>query len=786
MSTVKIYKTHITPDRNALVDDLADYLNTLTPVFVSDDCQYQKIELDMYLKINADQKYVGETVGNYLDLYQDNKHFYFFILGATWKSENTVELKLSIDSINTFRNDFTFNKKTTISRQHKDRLTENIRIGNASKTIVQEDNVTEYTTTFELTGHSPSVAGVIYLPSDGTVISHDETLEGNTLTVHVVLDEGNVSENIKISVSYTYTILRRLIDFMSEGATPLLFHKQSEDTQIEADGLDWYLIYKNKEDIDPGDYNQVNPVNCFLCASESFMVQPNESSYSGTWYKDRFNDNALGGANYAMHLISSENDDTTIQMLNVNEAVMHSVTLEAGTNKMVRLYKDGFFVLAYIYTYDSSWNITNTEQWTGGTFIKFIDAKIARDGVETDSKATAESYSPDPTINQPTSARLISIDELDRADSKVIKVIKLPYCPTPVTIAEGVLSYDNDKWSYNVSESLLELVDLNLRFDNEIVTTEANPYEELVITEYAINTNSLRNDYYESKLYHSDFYQPKFIYDSFDFIFKLEQMNITAYYANFKVDYNVTSTINSRFMFTFPQYSLRFSTEDYDNILIVNRNNEETLYNSAYINYIKTGYNYDVKNKQRQEAASWITTGLQIGGAILGAAAGAATGNPIAVATAIGMGVSGLTSITQNINNSISAEASIQQKLAQAKAQATAVAGADDVDLMSVYTGNKAKIATYKVSPTVNQQFADLFYYTGYIENKQAVPNMSTRYWFNYMMCTPVFNEETNTPYSKFLADIKTRYQSGVTVYHHHSDWDWSQTHENWEVSIIS
>ena len=46
-----------------------------------------------------------------------------------------------------------------------------------------------------------------------------------------------------------------------------------------------------------------------------------------------------------------------------------------------------------------------------------------------------------------------------------------------------------------------------------------------------------------------------------------------------------------------------YSLEDYDNIVAVARNNEEVLYSSQYLNYVRTGYNYDVKAKQRQEEA---------------------------------------------------------------------------------------------------------------------------------------------------------------------------------------
>ena len=111
MSSIKIYKTNITPDRNALVDNLSTYLSSLTPAYSNDTFQYIQLSTDISIKVELDQEMQVQEIGNYVDLFQDNKHFYFFILKSNWKSTKTIELSLSIDSVNTFKDDFTFNKK---------------------------------------------------------------------------------------------------------------------------------------------------------------------------------------------------------------------------------------------------------------------------------------------------------------------------------------------------------------------------------------------------------------------------------------------------------------------------------------------------------------------------------------------------------------------------------------------------------------------------------------------------------------------------------------------------
>lgn len=40
-------------------------------------------------------------------------------------------------------------------------------------------------------------------------------------------------------------------------------------------------------------------------------------------------------------------------------------------------------------------------------------------------------------------------------------------------------------------------------------------------------------------------------------------------------------------------------TIDYEDYLLVNRNNEETIFSNDYLNYIRTGYNYDKKVREQ-------------------------------------------------------------------------------------------------------------------------------------------------------------------------------------------
>jgi len=68
----------------------------------------------------------------------------------------------------------------------------------------------------------------------------------------------------------------------------------------------------------------------------------------------------------------------------------------------------------------------------------------------------------------------------------------------------------------------------------------------------------------------------------------------------------------------------------------------------------------------------------------------------------------------------------------------------------------------------IREQIARVFHYTGYSHPVQAVPDFTSRYWFNFVQCTPVFDTPIDTIHPEYESDFKQRFQAGVTVMHPH------------------
>ena len=249
--------------------------------------------------------------------------------------------------------------------------------------------------------------------------------------------------------------------------------------------------------------------------------------------------------------------------------------------------------------------------------------------------------------------------------------------------------------------------------------------------------------------------------------------------------YTISQNIQSKFMFTFSQYVLKRSRQDYDNILCIERNNEKALFNNAYINYIRSGgYSYDTKKASSQNAVNGMTTALTLVGATASFAAGLASENPIMLTAGVGLAVSAANGIIRSVHTAQEQDKAISQKLMQAQMQGTSVQGSEDIDILTAFSGNKAKIVYYELSDIMKQAMWDLFYYCGYATHEQKIPDVTTRMYFNFVQAEIIFDSYNFN--DEIADDIQNKWNEGVTFFHAVSGaYDINQEYENFETSLL-
>lgn len=274
------------------------------------------------------------------------------------------------------------------------------------------------------------------------------------------------------------------------------------------------------------------------------------------------------------------------------------------------------------------------------------------------------------------------------------------------------------------------------------------------------------------------------MYDNFEKEIYLDRFHTSIVYPGIDIRFKQSNNISSNSLFDIT--ALNGSYDEplvYGQYLNVNRSNEVALYSSDYINYIRTGYNYDKKAKQLQLKSTLTSVGLNATGSLLSAAFGGGIGQAVAITT----GTSVLKSISDTINNQMQAELNIQQKLDQTRLSPTSVSSTEDLSLLSYYNGNRLLKVQESIEDHIKNSIYNLFRLTGYACNDYGIPQTDTRLYYNFIQCDPQFDESQWNYSQSFLDDIKAKYNVGVTVFHRvNNAYDFLQTKENFEKWLIT
>ena len=706
-SKLTFYQCEITPEKNCVVDDITGYLSSLTPLVV-ENFQYIKLDLDLYIKVNSSQVNVPKFNYNYVSVKNEDveKIFYYFIIGSPkWISQNTIQLQLSLDTLNTFRYDLIWTNKTNITRQHKDRFN------------------TTYTT----------------------------TAQGK--------------------------VFHRKIDNYDEGIAPVKYYDSGESIRLTSADYDWYLVYRNKEDLNT---SSTVPMNCFCCASEEINLNISVD-YTGI----QFSSYNVGDSLYAF---AKDNAAFTTTIKGV------SYTIGEGSQyKGIAFIKQSDENKALILQDNTSLIINNIGNSALTDVTSTVKVRVCR-SFTPEIDVTSQNYGYTSVLGQvearnystitigQTSATLLSINSVDRTDTRIVKIIKMPYAPFTLDFSLGKLNIPTG-WTY--SGGYLLLNDLNTEFLNIVEgNDDLSDYVNLTVAPSDIGKNKDNDIKYESKLYNSNYFSLKYIYDSFEKEFLLERYNTNSAFPGVRIDFKQSNNISSNAVFRFiPMNSTYKEPTLYGQFLNVNRQNEVALYNSDYLNYIRNGYNYDKKAKERQDLAGALGIAVGVGATLLSFTPIAGVAGAAAV---ISFGASTINSLVSVINTGISNEQALQQKLENNKRSAASVSNTEDLNLLSYYNGNRLIKYTENINDNIKKSIYDLFRLTGYACNDYAVPVVNSRLYYNFLQCKADI-EETDWTYGKeFLDDIKAKYEIGVTYFHRvDGTYDWRQRKENFETWLL-
>lgn len=776
-SNIKFYKTAFPSDTNVYVDDIESYLSSLSDYEIL-NFQYIKHDLNISIKIDQDQSDINDFDYNYCSIKNsdENNIFYYEVIKVDWKAGKTLIIDLAMDTVNSLgqgttseANPRNFTSRTFVNRQHKDRF-------------VHSTNYTPVDIS------DPST----YFP----VVYNRVDKEPENLSVHQL---------------------------------------KSTETALRLPGVrdqDWYVIYD-------GGVTAGSPIETYICAGEKIKL--NKSKYGGshTFNKDAFGgDGSVGDRSF--YFFEVDNDDGwsmtftnpqagTIQTSDypgsINGFTMDDEVQRGYVTVSGVKYRDIILQAKNVGMYLDNGKIVVTIDWrdiysdetvqTGEPNFKYKPSVIKCDSVTiTKSLGYYKTNETSVTILSWARARIdgtfeslvtgthpffwmSSIKEVDRTKESLAKIVKLPYCPISYTVDDNDLfTFNWTLWDLGQTESgipnILKYKEkylpdftrepiIRLGLDNIckstlIVPTEASPH--------------LWQQ--ETKLENSQFVTHKWVYDNFAFQLKPEYINIPASYTGdcyADIDYKVSSALTSKFLFKFnmSDFCNYKMDQDYENYLIVSRNNEDIIYNNAYLQYINNGYNYDKKLQSMQakhDAENFVFNSI---GTLNNALSNPKTYTPAVASVAVSSELNMLSMVNNITYNEEVRQTQMSKKLAELEAQGANIAGADDLQLLDYYNKNRLTGIVYEPEEGHLQNIAEYFFNYGYNDSRYHVPNVDSRIWFNFIQCTPEINYEGTKKFKKaWLDDLKAKYSEGVTVFHKRtSGYDFDRTKENWEKWII-
>ncbi len=637
------------------------------------------------------------------------------------------------------------------------------------------------------------------------------TIEGNSQTQYFTDYSVNLGDNVTQEIFY----YERIVDWFPEEINPPLYKRAEEDVIDKNNNETWYLILRNQTDT-ASTTNQ--PIILDLCADDPLpYIYYEGGTATYRWQIDPIwmslvigADTLIIGSNsfsksYRTFLESITNSSGTAVIKNVisnyDSYGIVNVWLKAtytsssiiildlilgytkGTGGFITSsFSSSYFVVPDNSTIPVSTAESTFNKWEQILAMSDYPSNIMRGVIWTDypSRSIVESSSEEVKYKY-----LSSIYDLDRTNTQLVKVIALPYCFMGNIYVNGELSFPfNTSIDADFQDLTLIEITNSTELINNITSTISNPlldfiadFNEDFTLDKEFDVDSDLSNALESKLLHSEFYYQKAVYDSFSFVFALENISVPNYadmdqFLSFT--FVMSGTSNSTFMFVF-DIDWKQVEEDYSNLMVVDRNNEVPLYSSDYITYMNTGYNYDVKNKNLRTTQNWIQSVLSW----FSPTSWMGMGNTIRSAGNVASG------ITSNLIGTTIMENNIQKKIIQSQYQPTSVYGSDDVDLMSYYTHGRMKLVKYSVTEEWRKIVLALFHYTGYKCNEYGVPVTNTRCRFNFIQAEIIFDSVLN--FSREMKDdIINKWKQGVYFIHHfNNEWDITLKYENYEVSLL-
>lgn len=721
MATIELYTTGLHAEKNFVIDNIVGFLNSanVTKVYTFLNFQYIRPEYEINIKIDADQNLLNRSKNpDYLAVTEDNFVWYYYVNSVSQVAQKTLRFYCTMDVLNTYNGRYKLTKNSLIERQHVDRWKK--------------------------------------------------------------LSSKDYTDRTEINVA---PIKSRTV----EGLSPALY--KTQDKSISQGGLEsnyrWYLVYWKTLSISE---SVIKPA-IGLCADQDIVYRPGENPqpvdvyYSPFQMPYGYQYQVEGTITWAEGYYSPKSYDLTAN--NCYAVTFRAPSAITGLPQAaLGIYKiaDNTELEIHIIGPDS--------------IIDGRPAVLKRSGAHKIYYSNEGIYNYDVIIRLPyinndssgTASIISSISSINNTDENIQKIIECPYAPCQMSVdTEGRLIAPPG-WFYlgkdKDGKQINQLVNDNLSpdFYTHIETSiDVDPFRHNYIIAKSTLSSPL-GPLVDVKTYNTDCYKRNFVYDNESFTLPYETVTNNTGSDNARVGFSYIQSNNVSsdllFMFDYSDKRITQSSEDnFENLILSNRNNEVPLVNSAYLTYMNNGYNYDKKLQRIQATSDLIGVAEQtIQGGMSGGVAGAAIG---LAKGAVNVGFSHLSRETQ-----------MAAKINSTKLAGFSVSGVNNLSLFRAYSGNLLRYMVFEPDEPTKEMINKYYSLYGYNQGYYLVPDTDSRYAFNYVRGdVDIDGDDFKQPYFDAKDMIADKYRGGVYFIHNRAAtptfWDLDLATTNWEISVL-
>ena len=417
----------------------------------------------------------------------------------------------------------------------------------------------------------------------------------------------------------------RVIDKWDEKLDPAKtrIQYQAEISQKFQPGNNWYLIWLSNSEVTPDKQSSLPIIPCF-CSDQDFTYE-NQKTYTATSW-------AFSNAPNGLDLFLSESacgEKTTVSGVGIvltkigdqdSEGNVVRAFLVKKDSTSIHIWKMIYKGDTYPYAFVKKEEITNNNAVPSSSSISgaceylnqapnaddYYDALTSLDIIDQLETHVAVQIGTIP-------AKVCKgINSLDRTSTKIIKINQLPYAPATYNDTLGTW---ND-CAFVPGMNLIRRTNLFRKLGCKINTDLKTVLEDIFeLGTSAVDTSAKASIGTESKLFASEFYDLGFVYLDSKRPYALEFWDYnpakTTDFVTIDITYSQYFTNDIRFVFSTDDYPIRGWHENW---LVSTPNNEVPQFNSSWVDYLRTGYNFDTYMTKRQNALSAINGALSLVG----------------------------------------------------------------------------------------------------------------------------------------------------------------------------